>query len=104
LYEQKILPRRHPRNCSSNLINDASDHGLHGYAIYKAVYKKFGVLLGPSTLYPELKLLEKEELILSSWELDVGRAHKLYRITQKGRSLLREHSAELKIVIPALIA
>ena len=51
-----------------NIINDASDRGLHGYAIFKVVYKKFGIRLGPSTLYTELKQLEKQGLIASSWE------------------------------------
>ena len=52
-----------------NIINDTSDRGLHGYAIFKAVNKKFGIRLGPSTLYTELKQLEKQGLIASNWEL-----------------------------------
>ena len=86
-----------------NLINDTSDRGLHGYAIFMAVRKKFGIRLGPSTLYPELKLLEKQGLIASNWELGTGKARRQYRITRKGQGLLREYSAELKIVIPAVI-
>jgi DNA-binding PadR family transcriptional regulator len=86
-----------------NLINDASDCGLHGYAIFMAVRKKFGVRLGPSTLYPELKLLEKQGLIASSWEIATGKARRQYRITRKGQGLLREYFAELKIVIPTFI-
>ena len=86
-----------------NLIDAAGDHGLHGYAVFMTVYKKFGVRLGPSTLYPELKHLEKRGLITSSWEIAVGKARRKYRITRKGQSLLREYFAELKVVIPTVV-
>jgi DNA-binding PadR family transcriptional regulator len=86
-----------------NLINDASNRGLHGYAIIKAVHKKFGVRLGPSTLYPELKQLEKQGLVVSTWEFNLGKACRQYQITQKGRSLLKEYFIELKAVIPTFV-
>ncbi|MGD0644793.1 MAG: helix-turn-helix transcriptional regulator [Candidatus Bathyarchaeia archaeon] len=101
-----------------NLINDTSDRGLNGYAIFKEVDKKFGIRLGPSTLYPELKHLEKQGLVASSWEFALGKARKQYRTTKKGQSLLRrrqqqimqkaqslmrEYLEELKSVIPAFV-
>ena len=86
-----------------DLINDASEHGLHGYAIFKVVSQKFGVRLGFSTLYPELKHLEKQGLITSSWEFALGKAHRQYRITRKGQGLLLEYFAELKTVIPSFV-
>ena len=87
-----------------NLINETSDHGLYGYAILKAVHKKFGIQLGASTIYPELKRLEKHGLIGSSWELVLGKARKQYRITTKGQSLLMAYFVELKAVIPVFVA
>ena len=86
-----------------NLINETSGSGIHGYAILKEVQKKFGILLGPSTLYLELRRLEKQGLIASSWEFALGKAHKQYRITQKGQRLLRKYFVELKAVIPVLV-
>ncbi len=86
-----------------NLINDASAGGTHGYAIFSVIYKKFGVRLGPSTLYPELKHLEAQGLIESEWDFAVGKARRLYHITRKGQALLKEYYAELKVVIPAFI-
>jgi PadR family transcriptional regulator, regulatory protein PadR len=83
-----------------NIVNDSSDCGLHGYAIAKSVQTRFGVRLGASTIYPELRRLEKQGLMGSSWELSFGKARKQYRITRKGQSLLREYSMELKAVIP----
>jgi len=83
-----------------NMINDASDRGMHGYAIFRAVQKRFGVNLAASTIYPELKHLEKEGLIIASRELILGKARKQYRITRKGKFRLKEYCEELKAIIP----
>ena len=87
-----------------NLINETSGRGLHGYAILKAIKKKFGIYLGPSSVYPELKRLEKQGLIASHWEFTLGKVHKQYRITSKGQLILKEYFIELKAVIPILVA
>jgi DNA-binding PadR family transcriptional regulator len=87
-----------------NLINESSDCGLHGYAILKAVQKRFNVWLGPSAIYPELKRLEKKGLITSSWNFSLGKARRQYRITKKGEYQLREYFVELKTVIPVFVA
>ena len=86
-----------------NLINETSERGLHGYAIMKAVDKKFGIHLGASTIYSELKRLEKHGLIGSSWEFVLGKARRQYRITRKGQSLLMAYFVELKAVIPVFV-
>ncbi len=86
-----------------NLINETSDRGLHGYAILKTVQKKFGIWLGPSSVYPELKRLEKRGLISSIWNVDLEKARKQYRITPKGQCLLQEYFVELKTFIPVLV-
>jgi PadR family transcriptional regulator, regulatory protein PadR len=86
-----------------NLINESAESGLHGYAIFAEIKKQFGVNLGPSTLYPELKLLEKQQLIESSWEIAFGRARKKYKITRQGRGLLNKYFLDLKIMVPKLI-
>jgi DNA-binding PadR family transcriptional regulator len=84
-----------------NLINENSERGLHGYAIFSSLNKKFGIRLGPSTIYPELRNLEKQELVASSWDFTLGRARRQYRITRKGQYLMTEYNAELKSIIPA---
>jgi DNA-binding PadR family transcriptional regulator len=85
-----------------SLISDAAEDGLHGYGVFLAVQKKYGVRLGQSTLYPELAQLERQMLIESSWGIVDGKARRVFRITQKGHSLLRKYSAELKMVVPAI--
>ena len=86
-----------------SLINESGEGGLHGYAVFLAIQKKFGVRLGASTLYPELALLGRQGLIVSSWGIVGGKARKQFKITRKGQSLLREYSAELKIVVPSFV-
>jgi DNA-binding PadR family transcriptional regulator len=83
-----------------NLINENSESGLHGYAIYSSLNKKFGIHLGPSTIYPELKHLEKQGLVASRWEFFLGRARRQYRITRKGQGLMTEYNCQLKAIIP----
>jgi DNA-binding PadR family transcriptional regulator len=86
-----------------NLIHDAPDNGLYGYSILKTVKRKFGVRLGPSTLYFELRQLEKHGLITSSWEVALGKARRQYRITRKGESQMREYCVEIRTVFPAFV-
>ncbi len=83
-----------------SLINEEPEKGLHGYAVFKSIRSKFGIHLGPSTLYTELNSLEKHGLVESSWDVSQGKARRKYQITRKGRSLLAEYSIELKMVIP----
>jgi DNA-binding PadR family transcriptional regulator len=85
-----------------SLISEAAEEGLHGYAVFIAVQKKYGVRLGQSTLYPELAQLERQSLIESSWDIVDGKARRVFRITRKGNSLLREYSAELKMFVPSI--
>ncbi len=86
-----------------NLIHNATGNGLYGYSILKTVKRKFGVRLGPSTLYSELRQLEKHGLIVSSWEFVLGKARRQYRITRKGENQMREYFAEIKTVFPAFV-
>jgi DNA-binding PadR family transcriptional regulator len=84
-----------------NLIESAKETGLHGYAIFREIKRKFGVSVGPSLLYPELKQLEKKGLIAPSWEIKSGKARKRYTITPSGQRVLREYFAELRVIMPA---
>ncbi len=87
-----------------NLIRDTTDKGVYGYSILKTISKKFGTRLGPSTLYTELRQLEKHGLITSKWELTLGKARRQYRITRKGENQVREYFAEMISVFPAFVA
>lgn len=81
------------------LISESSESGTHGYAVYLAVQKRYGVRLGASTLYPRLTELEQQALIEPTWEVVGGKPRRVFRITPKGKTLLREYRAELKILV-----
>ena len=61
---------------------------MHGYGIIKSIRKKFGIYLGPSTVYPFLKDLEKKGQIKSQWEMNNDRPRKVYSLTTNGDSFL----------------
>jgi len=82
------------------LISNETPNGLHGYAIFNAIQRKFAVRLRPSTLYPELRLMETRGLVKSLWGVYNGRPRKKYKITESGQNLLYQYSAELKVIIP----
>ena len=86
-----------------DLINKEMPSGLYGYAIILSVKKKFGVYLGPSTLYPELKSLESKALINSVWNTFGSKPRRIYKITEKGKRLLLEYSMQLRIMAANLM-
>jgi PadR family transcriptional regulator PadR len=61
---------------------------MHGYGIIKSIRKNFGIYLGPSTVYPFLKDLEKKGQIKSQWDMNHDRPRKIYSLTPKGDSFL----------------
>ena len=74
----------------------------HGYAIAREVERRSreALSLGEGALYPALRALEREELIVSRWEVqENGPARRVYEITDAGRGkLARQMSAWQKLV------
>ena len=66
---------------------------LHGYRIVQRLAKTplvGGSRPDPTGVYRMLRLMEKRELVVSSWDLsDCGPAKRLYRLTPEGRQCLR---------------
>ena len=65
----------------------------HGYAIAREIERRsVGALaLGEGSLYPALRALERDELVVSRWEPQPsGPARKVYELTDAGRSALIE--------------
>lgn len=60
--------------------------------------------LKEGTLYPILHALEKKESIESYWEVSEGRKRKYYRITDRGRKLLKEKQQEWDVFSGAMKA
>jgi PadR family transcriptional regulator PadR len=61
---------------------------MHGYGIIQFIRKNFGIYLGPSTVYPFLKDLEKKGQIKSQWDTNHERPRKVYTLTPKGDDFL----------------
>ena len=85
-----------------DLISGEGEQGLHGYALILLLRKKFHVYISASTLYPELKKIEENGYISSSWNFSDDRPRHLYRITDSGQKLLKQYFVELKMIIPLM--
>ncbi len=100
------------RRPTADLIQGATDllvlsvlaeGSAYGYAIAKQLAAKSdgAVRLTPGVLYPLLHKLEKQGLLLSSWETvqaegnedGRGRRRKWYRLSAKGRRRLEQRAA-----------
>jgi DNA-binding PadR family transcriptional regulator len=90
------------------LLSLLAERPLYGYAITKeaAARSEGRVRLTPGVLYPLLKALESQGLILSTWEtvrsdrgpeaveeVTEGRRRKWYRLSAKGRKRLEQRVA-----------
>jgi DNA-binding PadR family transcriptional regulator len=61
---------------------------MHGYQLITTIRKRFGVYLGPSTIYPLLGTLEEKGYIKSKWNMDNERPRKVYDLTNDGKTVL----------------
>ncbi len=62
----------------------------HGYALVQEISDRTGVLVGAGVMYPLLYELEDNRLIEGKWTSPERRTRKVYAVTQKGRTLLRD--------------
>ena len=72
---------------------------VHGYAIAQRLDQlSRGVVQVPQgSLYPALRRLENRGLLAADWKAtETGREAKFYRLTRKGRGLLKTESQGLK--------
>lgn len=58
----------------------------YGYTLVKALEEK-GVSIDTNTLYPLLRRLEKQEILVSEWETDGNKPRKYYKRTAFGDSV-----------------
>lgn len=76
-------------NLDHILLSSLSSKAKHGYALIDEIREDHRVYLGPSTVYPALKWLEKRGLIKSHWDLESKRPRKVYMLTAKGKQMVR---------------
>lgn len=68
---------------------------LHGYAIAREIERRSDNVLTcqEGILYPALRALENDELIVGEWEIQAsGPARKIYTLTPKGKKDLEQRT------------
>ncbi len=62
---------------------------LYGYSLVEKLAGK-GMEIDKNTLYPLLRRLEKQELLVSEWNVEEARPRRYYVISDKGKIVLSE--------------
>ncbi len=75
---------------------------MHGYQIITKIRRTFGVYLGPSSVYPLLKGLEKKGYVKSTWITDTERPRKVFKLTADGQALLKFAENTLSLICSTL--
>lgn len=73
----------------------------YGYTLRKALADQ-GVEIDESTLYPLLRRLESQGLLVSSWREEDKRNKRFYRLSPEGKSILKQLAADWKSINTSL--
>ena len=79
---------------------------FYGYSLVEQLSSK-GMDIDKNTLYPLLRRLEKQELLVSEWNVEESRPRRYYKLSDKGINVLEKLGlewAKLNNVIVDLIA
>ena len=73
------------------VMNVISRKNCYGYEIIQAIAKETGILMADGTLYPILKKLKEEKLVLTRWSVNDEQApRKYYFLTGNGNVALKQ--------------
>ncbi|MDF9825434.1 PadR family transcriptional regulator PadR [Breznakia sp. PF5-3] len=67
----------------------------YGYALLQTLQEK-GIDIEANTLYPLLRRLESQGLLISNWDTSESRPRKYYSISEKGKQVFHELVLEWK--------
>ena len=72
-----------------SIIQRHPDEGIYGYQLLKELEQETGrtLIIEEGTLYPILRKLERDELLVSERKDSGGRPRKYYKLTNKGTEL-----------------
>ena len=71
----------------------------YGYSLVRALTEQGSISLKEGTIYPMLARLERDGLVHAEWiESEQGPPRKYYQITDAGRQLFRDLSAEFDML------
>jgi DNA-binding PadR family transcriptional regulator len=77
-----------------HILHHAADDEIHGAWLTEEL-ARHGYQISPGTLYPTLHRLEAEGLLVSEQRVVDGRARRVYRATEAGRTALAQDRASL---------
>jgi len=69
----------------------------YGYALLETLAKA-GFTVDANTLYPLLRRLEKQGLLVSEWNTEESRPRKFYRVSPDGRAVLEALLGEWRVL------
>jgi PadR family transcriptional regulator, regulatory protein PadR len=75
----------------------------YGYTLRKALADQ-GLEIDEGTLYPLLRRLESQGLLLSEWREEEKRNKRFYRLSPEGKQALKQLSGEWKTINESLTA
>ncbi|MET1153138.1 helix-turn-helix transcriptional regulator [Arthrobacter sp.] len=73
----------------------------YGYALLESI-NALGILVDASTLYPLLRRLEKQGLLVSEWNTEEARPRKFYRTSPDGTELAETLQTDWRRINDAL--
>jgi PadR family transcriptional regulator PadR len=73
----------------------------HGYALSKALAES-GLEIDENTLYPLLRRLETQQLLVSEWRVEDKRNKRFYRISEVGQPVLERLVSEWRNINEAI--
>ena len=96
--ENETITKYLPLTESTYYILLALAEPMHGYGVMQKVetLSENTVKIGPGTLYGAFQALEKEALIVKVGEEE---RRKIYALTEKGRTVLKEQVNRLRIMV-----
>lgn len=73
----------------------------YGYSLVTVLEEK-GINVDPGTLYPLLRRLEKQELLVSHWDTNDTRPRKYYSLSPLGKEVYEQLCVEWRSLIGSL--
>ena len=73
----------------------------YGYSLRKAL-AEIGLEIEENTLYPMLRRLEKQGLLLSEWRTEDDREKRFYRLSPEGKKILADLFQEWDVIDAAM--
>jgi PadR family transcriptional regulator PadR len=89
------------RGCLTMAVLAALHKEQYGYTLRK-VLAQHGLVVDESTLYPLLRRLETQGLLVSEWREDARRNKRFYRLSDRGAHILEQLLAEWRAVDTSL--